>query len=417
MASSLSKPALEPRSFGGADSACQETREGGGEASSPIRALMRLQNLYRAQDLVRRGVCLLNAGQIDAAERCLREAMSVAPRERSAAECLVSAYREERPEAVGAASAAHARTSARVRLAWLQQRDGRGADALRTLREGVAEAPEDAELQHQLGLMLASREEYEEAEVRFTQAVTLDRGRVEAWVNLAMCQGASGRSADAVRSLQRAQRIHRHDARIALLLAQAFQAARSQGAAVRMTPAYPVTDVAEDGEEIEALTRMVERDPEFVDAMLSIPASSADERVYALLMTALREALGRRPDHADLHYHLGRVLSRLGRADEAIAAGERAVALDSRHTRALIDLARWYRSARRWEEAVDRLERVVRAGFEYPDVYRDLGELHRERGRTLQARSAYRRALALKPDDADSLAGLAALAEAGAAGD
>lgn len=412
MASSLSKPMSAPRSIEGANSAPQETRERGAEASSPIRALMRLQNLYRARDLVRRGVCLMNAGQIDAAERCLREAMTLAPRERSPVGCLVAAYREERPEPTEAASGAHARTSARVRLAWLLHHHGRGTDALQTLREGIAESPEDAELQHQLGVMLASREEYEEAEIRFTQAVTLDRDRVESWVNLAMCQGASGRSADAVRSLQRAQRIHRHDARIALLLAQAFQAARAQGAAVRMTPAYPVGDVEPDGEEIETLTGIVERDAEFVDALLSLPASSADERIDALLMTALREALKRRPDHADLHYHLSRVLSRLGRNDEAITEGEHAVALDSRHTRALIDLARWYRSAHRWEEAVDRLERVVRAGFEYPDVYRDLGELHRERGRALQARSAYRRALALKPDDAESLAGLAALAEA-----
>lgn len=354
----------------------------------------------------------MNAGQIEAAERCLREAMNIAPRERSPAECLVAAYREEEPEATETASGAPARTSARVRLAWLLHDDGRGADALRTLREGIAESPEDAELQHQLGLMLATREEYEEAEVRFTQAVALDRDRVESWVNLAMCQGASGRSADAVRSLQRAQRIHRHDARITLLLAQAFQAARAQGAAVRMTPAYPVTEVDEDGEEIEALAGIVERDAEFVDALLSLPASSTDARVYSLLEAALREALKRRPHHADLHYHLGRVLIRLGWNDEAITEGERAVALDSRHTRALIDLARWYRSADRWEEAVDRLERVVRAGFEYPDVYRDLGELHRKRGRTLQARSAYRRALALKPDDAESLAGLAALTEA-----
>ncbi|MBV5336258.1 tetratricopeptide repeat protein, partial [bacterium] len=75
-----------------------------------------------------------------------------------------------------------------------------------------------------------------------------------------------------------------------------------------------------------------------------------------LISTAIRH----QPNSAGFHSNLGTALRRLGRLDEAIAAGRRAVALDGDFVDALINLSNALSEKGGYEEAVPLLKKIIR---------------------------------------------------------
>jgi tetratricopeptide (TPR) repeat protein len=360
-----------------------------------------LEAQTRAANDIRRGLCLLNAGRYDEAVTAFSRADRAGSKDKSLptylAACLLGRGHPDAaaeqfarlPDNDGAGSVA------RIRQALSRSAAGKPDEAIEILRTAVRTHPNCAELHFQLGTLLASVGRYEEAELRFTQAVTIDRSHGEAMVNLALCCGLRGAPAEAVSILQRAQTQRPWDARVGLLLAQAAKAMQAKGLAVRVQTSMPEVESSPDPHELEELSRLIEVEPDFLDAFLSIPAGDVDERVFAMLLTTLEAALERVPKHAELHYHCGQLLARLGRRDDAIAETEWAVRLDPTLTRALIDLGKLYQATERTADATTRFEQAIAAGAEYPDVYLLLGNLYHRQGFVGRARSAYRRALSL----------------------
>jgi len=368
---------------------------------SPLELMELLKSQYQAADQVRRGVCLLNAGRYDEAAAAFSKAVQFGSTDRSLpsyiAGCLVGQGRTEEAASQWAQMVEDDPSDSVIRIRHAQAlwASGKSDAAIESLRRAVGDDPECAELHFQLGTMLAATEKFDEAELRFTQALTIDRKQAEALISLALCCGARGAASEAVSHLQRAQARRPHDARIGLLLAEAAKAMQQQGLAVRVCANISEVEVGEDRRGIEELSRLIEADPDFVDAFLSIPAGEVDERVFAMLLSTLEVALERQPEHAELHFHCGRILDRLGRRDDAIGANERAIEIDPTFTRALIELGKLYRDTDRTEDATTRLEQAIVAGAEYADVYYLLGNLYRDQGQVGRARSAYRRALAI----------------------
>lgn len=373
-----------------------------------------LKTRYEAADQVRRGVCLLNAGRYDQAEAAFKLALDHGCTDESLpsylAACLLG---EGKPDAAAgqfaeAVAQNETEASTRIRHALTLWYSGNTEAAIQSLRDGIRQNPECAELHLQLGMLLTSLERYEEAELRFTQAINIDRDHTEALVSLALCCGIRNAPDEAVLHLQRAQVRRPHDARIGLLLAQAAKAARHQGHCIRLRVDMP-HDPGHDDRGIEELSRVIEAEPDFVDAFLALPTERTDERIFAMLLETLKTAVGRRPEHAELHYHCGRVLARLGRNGDAIDENERAVEIDPTFTRALIELGKLYQQTDRSADAATRLERAIAAGTEYADVYYLLGNLYRDQGQVTRARSAYRRALLINDRYEAAMAALEAL--------
>ena len=371
----------------------------------------------RAAAAVRRGICLLNAGQFDEAANAFREAERLGSTDASLpaylAACLIG---QEKAEAAADkfaelidAGTDPSPIASQIRRALALWSGGNVVAAVEALRAAVHVNPECAELHFQLGTLLTSLEKYEEAELRFTQALTIDRDHTEAMVDLALCCGARGAPGEAVTHLQRAQARRPNDARIGLLLAQAAQAVRQQGLPVRVRARMADVDTADGRHGIDELSHLIAAEPDFVDAFLCVPVGEVDERVFATLLRTLEVALERQPEHAELHFHCGRLLERLGRRDDAIAENERAVQLDPTFTRALIELGKLYQATDRSAAAAARLEQAVHNGAEYADVYFLLGNLYRDAGQVSRARSAYRRALALNDHYEAAQAALASL--------
>ena len=365
----------------------------------PRQALDLLKRQYRAEQGLRRGICLLNAGQYEQAAEEFSAAHQANPGSLSLPRMLAACYVGEGRFDLAARETEQLTredpddVTARIRRALLLWRDGHPLEAIECLRQDLGDHPESAELQFQLGTLLAARDEYEEAELRFTQAITIDQGHTEALIALAQCCAVGQRVMEAKRHLERAQRRRPHDARVGLLLAQAAGSLADQGITLGVQAQMPEADGSEDDEAIEQLSRIVESEPGFVDAFLALPLEEVEASVYALLAEILNRALARRPQEPALHCARGQVLELLGRPAEAIAATERAVDLDPRFVQALIQLARLYQQTDRHQDAMTRLEEVLRLGAEFADVYYLLGNLYRGDGQTEQARRAYLSAL------------------------
>jgi tetratricopeptide (TPR) repeat protein len=368
--------------------------------AEPMDLVGAVRRYFEARHHVRRGICYLNAGTFSEAARAFTEASKANPRGEPLASYLAPALRgdggpadateppaqvlERRPDDV----------DARIRHALSLWKSGRSRDALASLRDGLQQNPEAAELHFQLATLLGASDETEEAELRFTQAVALCPDHADALVGLAMCEAARQSPRDALKHLQRAQRLRPGDARVNLLLTMAIQAAREQGHPAPTLAAMPGPDDTEP-EVVEELSRVIEAEPGFVDAFLSLPTSDVDHEVFGLLAATLKRALRRQPELADLHYHCGRVLARLGRPREAINLTERAVALDPKFVKALIHLAKLYMQTDRLADAMTRLEETLRLGAEYADTYYLLGNLYRDTNQMDWARWAYGKALGI----------------------
>lgn len=354
-----------------------------------------------ASALTRRGICLLNAGDLEGAARAFATALDSGLGDDSLAALLASCYRAAgQPEQAAALLQESIRAkpsegAARIRHALALWSDGSRDGAIRALRDAIRHDPERAELHFQLGTLLTAIDCFEEAELRFTQALNIDRSHIEAAINLAMCCGLRGAPSESVQHLRRAQAMHPSNPRIGLMLTEAMKAVRQQGLAVPAPARMFEEEDLQDRASIEELSHIIEHDPDFVDAFLAIPIGEVDETVFSMLLRTIEAALERQPEHAELHFHCGRLLERLGRRDAAIRENERAVEIEPAFTRALIELARLYANTDRRQDAASRLEQAIEAGAEYADVYYMLGNLYRDLGRRRQARDAFARALSI----------------------
>ena len=378
--------------------------EGQTKSSPGIGLLQLVQRHFQSSRDIRRGICLLNAGAYDQAAATFAAAASLHASNMSLpsflAACHVGRGRFDAAaqEFRRASENEPHRADPWIREALALQSIGRRDDAIAILRRGVAVNSENAELHFQLGVLLAVQDDHEEAELRFTQAINLDKNHTDARVSLGMSCGVRGAPDEALKHLRQAQSRRPRDARIGLLLAHAAKAARQQGHIVGLCAAMPDDEPEQDTLGMEELSRVIEENADFVDAFLSIRLDDVQEGLFAVLLGTIRVALERQPEHAELHFHCGRVLDKLGRRADAIDANEEAVRLNPRFTRALIELAKLYQATDRRIDAATRLEQAVAQGAEYADVYFMLGNLYRDRGDFDQARGAYGNALRINSE-------------------
>jgi superkiller protein 3 len=370
---------------------------------------------FTAQHHLRKGICLLNAHQFDQAAEALSQAREVNPDSRDLVQYLITAliqakrYGDAATELASLADASDDAAGA-VRLAYLTWRSGDPEEAIRCLRQALSQDTESPALHFHLGTMLAGLDQYEEAELRFSQVLSLDKNHVDALVSLALCHGAQRRPQQAMEHLERAQNLRPHDVRITLLLTQAAKAVQHERGAVSVRAEMPPDARPVAAAAIDELAALLERDPDFAEAFVAIDAAEVDEEAYSVLLVTLKRALERSPHRPNLHYLRGQILARLGRNDEAIAATERAVDLDPRYVQALLFLAKLYQTTNRRQDAAVRLEETVRLGAEYADTYFILGNLYRDTGRLERARWAYENALRLNSRFEAARAALATLA-------
>jgi tetratricopeptide (TPR) repeat protein len=145
---------------------------------------------------------------------------------------------------------------------------------------------------------------------------------------------------------------------------------------------------------------------------LTLALALAEQDVDAAMRT-LRDVIARRPAHALAHYNLALLLKRVDRADEAIAAAERALALEPQpETHAALGALHLQRGD--LPSAVAALDAATRATPRSADAWLQLGTALAAHGDLRRSADAMRRAIALRPANWSGHAALAGvLARAG----
>ncbi|GIX35044.1 MAG: hypothetical protein KatS3mg126_0823 [Lysobacteraceae bacterium] len=268
--------------------------------------------------------------------------------------------------------------------------------AVRLARQAVADAPDDAEAHHALGLALQRAGDLSAAAAALDRAIELapDRARLHvARAALAMGQ-RDGAQAEAL--LKKAQQTDPNQlsayilaAHLALARGQADEAERQLRLAQRVAPEHPVVVATEGnlaqlrGEHeraIRLLSAAVEKMPDEPLILASLGLAFLDAGHLAFAEQALRRALEVQPDAIRLRWARIEALRRQGQAAELPAELERILARQPEDARALALL----------------------------------GDAHLQLGQSEAAVAAYRRLLSLRPLPQPALDGvLRVLGQAG----
>jgi len=177
------------------------------------------------------------------------------------------------------------------------------------------------------------------------------------------------------------------------------------------SPALPAKPVVTTGESRPASERSVST----VTATIAGPVSFADgetayhSRRYDEAAAIFESYIERRPGNAWGHYMLGLSAWKGGDLAKSESAFEKALSIDTRHVKSLVNLSRVLIAQQRHDDAIDRLTRAAEIEPASADVYRLLGRAYHVRRQTQEAQDAYLRALALDDRDAWSFNNLGLL--------
>jgi len=295
--------------------------------------------------------------------------------------------------------------------AWLA-RAGRLSQAREALRTGLGRAGGSARIHHLLGLILAGAGDYASAMRHLERAAEQEPTRYDFLRDLALVQGAAGRTASSVESLHQAIGLGGEAAAdLEWLRRLGEKALAESGARAERRPPQPPRHAA-------LVERIVARDPEVAEALVSHPAKTGtDERET---LRAARRALVRlaaqHPSYPDLHFGLSLIAEQLGEIDRAIEAAEKALAINPRYVEACLLAARLYQKSGKPAAAEAHCRRAAELRPQWIDTHLRLGHLLGEQGRTGEAAEAYRKALQINAQCEEARRGLETLAAAPAAG-
>lgn len=375
--------------------------------------LGRLARYYGAQASHRLGLELMQSGQFQAAQACLKRTIDLVGPRTDLAAFLAQVYanlgEHDRAEAsLEAACDSPDRPAGLLAdLAMAQYRAGRPAQAMMTLRQAVRRYPEIPGLRVVLGLMLCRDDQVEDAREQFQAAVDADCLCADAHYYLGLCEAAMDRPVEAADQLNRALSLRPDDTVLAYQLALAARAAQARGTPVVLN-LHPLTTVP-PSRDLRPLADLVAREHEFVPALLGLPPSEADAELFDLLSAVVATAIEAHPTYPDLRLHHASILERLGDVEGAVAQAREAVRLHPEYVQARVALGGMLEDEDP-AAALEHLEHAIAGGGDYPDVHAAIGRVAARLGRMDQAREAFSRALTINGDYREAREALARLA-------
>lgn len=215
--------------------------------------------------------------------------------------------------------------------------------AERELRELVALSPRSPEGYQRLGKVLMLREQADEAAVNFERALTLDPDFVGALVGLGEIEVARGDAEAAIKRFESAVEIEPRDATAHLALGHAlealgkddkalaayFRALENDPFSIEASRRVASIQLARDDAD-QALARLdqtVEMAPGDAEVLLLRGRAHLALNHTALALADLRTAAVRLPQRPDVHFFLALALNAASRPDDALKSAEQALQL------------------------------------------------------------------------------------------
>lgn len=241
-----------------------------------------------ARELSRQGVAALEAGQPQQAEELLKKSLAASPDD----------------------------ASSRRYMAETLWRRGAGDDAISQIAEAIRLEPSNATLAVRAGEMYLAVGRREAAEAQAERAIRLDPTSAGAWALRGRCFVKINQPERALADLERAVELAPDRSDLLLEVASVY---RQRGQNTRcLTAIYHLLDSYPSGEEPQSV--LVMQGQTLMD--LGRPQQATD----AFLM-----AVQHGPPSADLYFYLAQSYSATGRADEASAAAQQALAINGAH--------------------------------------------------------------------------------------
>jgi Tfp pilus assembly protein PilF len=334
---------------------------------------------------VARGDALRAAWLGAEAEAAYRRALELAPRSPAAQTGLALALAQqgkaapalETAQAAAAADTSSAEAQLAIAHALLARDPGdKAAEAVAVVQRATLLEPRSALAKVELGRVYERREQLPLALAAYEEAMGLDPGWGAPRIGALRVQRAQGDAAGALAGLRALDDGLKASAEADLLLGELLAEEDPIGAELvlsRAAAAWPGSAAAHAAHgaaahaagsltlAADALSRAAALVPDDLDVLSRRARFLADDGRYEEAAAAL-VALAARPDNqkAAVFLELGDAYRafRPPRVKEAVAAYERALALDKRSGEAAMGVARAYRAGRQWQRAADAYERV-----------------------------------------------------------
>jgi superkiller protein 3 len=283
-----------------------------------------------------------------------------------------------------------------------------GADSpavIAAFLEATRLQPDYAEAYNNLGLVYVQSGDDEKAVAAFRKAIELRPDYADAHQNLGAVLTTSD-PAEAVRELETAVSLAPQLLKAQYNLALAYEASPGHGAAKAS----------------EQLNKVLAMDARYPRAEFALGRNLLRQGKVAEAVEHLERAVEQEPEYGEAHYQYGLALSRAGKRDEGAAEIQKSrqlIAASEKEQASRLDLAEAKTAidAGRPDEAIPKIQRVIKALPDAAEPHFLMGEALEKKGDAQGAVAAFRKALAIDPGHAQAKASLDRLSPPPAAGD
>ena len=297
---------------------------------STLKARLSGETSARPEVFAEWGKALLEAGERDAAEVRLRQALQ-----------LDSSM-----------------VIARTKLGEILREQGKMSEAARHYRRALAADPTYGEAEIGLGLIAKGQERTDAAIGHFRRAVQHNPFMAEGFANLGTASLQQGRWVQAVQELEKALSIEPANPQVHLNLGTALSRAGRQPRA------------------LQAFAEAVRLKPDLSKAHYSLGLARARAGQPTQAIEAFRQAIQLNPADADYHYNLGVAHNELGQLEEALSAFREAVRLRPEDAEGHSSLGLAYAQLGRLSEALKAFQKTASIRPQDPEARFFLGMAH-----------------------------------------
>lgn len=243
----------------------------------------------------------------------------------------------------------HANTQ--YNLAVVLKAQGKLDEAIAQYERTLIVKPDSAKAHNNLGIILAGRGRLDEAAAHYEKALAINPDYANAHYNLANILKDRNRLDEAAAHLGRAVAIQPGDA----------EAHNNLGIVLQ--------ELGRPGEAAAHYERAIALRADYAEARNNLGTALKDLGRPDEATACYEKALALKPDYADAHYNLGHILSEQDKIDEAVPRYELAVAIDPGHAKAHNNLGFVLQQQGRLDEAAVRYQRAQTLEPDYADAH------------------------------------------------
>ena len=267
-------------------------------------------------------------------------------------------------------------------------KDGESQEAERLYREILKTQPMHPDANHNLGVLVLSKNRMLEALSLFKIATEANPKIERFWISFANVLIKEKKYEEAEKSFKKVIELNPDNA----------QAHNIRGTLVQILGKL---DEAE-----ESYRKAIELKPDYAEAFFNL--GNELNRLARLdeAEASLKKAIELKPDYTDAYNNLSLTLGRLGRSEEAVAILRKVIGFNSYDAKVHINLGNILQSEHKLDEAEKSYRKAIELKPDFAVGYNNLGTVLHKSGRLDQAEKSYRKAIELKPDYAEAYTNL-----------